>query len=175
MKTDLYTAVKIPSGQPYNVAPWNYTGGETASPPSTAVDWVLVELRTTDAGPVAGRCAALLNSDGTVSISINNVTFPGIHSGSAYFIVIWHRNHIPVMSASAITVPVTSYDFTVLGNLYGYANPVPGVPAINLGGGVYGMIACDVTKNGVLRYSGPGNDRGAIIAKITALGGTTLN
>ncbi len=173
MKTDLNTAGKIPSGQPYNVAPWNYTSGETASPPSTAVDWVLVELRTTGAGPVAGRCAALLNSDGTVSISINNVTFPGIHSGSAYFIVIWHRNHIPVMSASAITVPVTSYDFTVLGNLYGYANPVPGVPAINLGGGVYGMIAGDVTKNSALRYSGPGNDRGPIITAITAAPGGT--
>jgi parallel beta-helix repeat protein len=162
MNTDLYTNGQIPSGQPYNVAPWSYTGTETeATPPSTAVDWVLVELRS-NINTMIGRSAALLNNDGTVNIAIDNATFPGVVSGSAYYIVIWHRNHMPVMSATAQTVPVTSYDFTVLGNLYGTN------PAIDLGGGVYGLIAGDVTKNGMLKYSGPNNDRGPIIARIVA-------
>jgi hypothetical protein len=163
MKTDLYTAGQIPADQPFNIAPWSYSGSESASPPATAVDWVLVELRSgTGGGTMIGRCAALLNNNGTVSITIDDVTFPEVHSGESYYIVIWHRNHMPVMSATAQTVPVTSYDFTVLANLYGTN------PAINLDGSVYGMIAGDVTKNGMLKYSGPNNDRGPIIARIVA-------
>ena len=38
----------------------------------------------------------------------------------------------------------------------------------DLGSGLYAMIAGDVTKNGMLKYSGPGNDRGPIIARIVA-------
>ena len=39
------------------------------------------------------------------------------------------------------------------------------------------MIAGDVTYNGFLQYSGPGNDRGAIISKIAQIvgSGTTIN
>jgi hypothetical protein len=161
MKTDLYDNGQLPSGQPFNVAPWNYSGGEMATPGSTSVDWVLVELRS-DENTIAGRKAALLNNDGTLSISINDVSFPGVIAGSDYYIVIWHRNHMPVMSASAVTLPVTSYELTVLSNLYGTN------PAFHLGDGVYAMVAGDVTKNGILKYSGPDNDRGPIIARIVA-------
>jgi len=48
--------------------------------------------------------------------------------------------------------------------------------AVELETDIYGMIAGDVTHNGQLKYSGPGNDRGPIIAKIIAEGGgTNLN
>jgi hypothetical protein len=168
MKTDLNNADQLPSSQPFNTAPWDYEGTETLPepPPTNVVDWVLVELRT-GTGPETsiGKAAGLLYNDGTIDIAINDVTFPLVHAGSNYNIVVWHRNHMPVMSASIQTVPVASYNFTALSNLYGTN------PAIDLGGGVYGMIAGDVTYNGLLQYSGPGNDRGPIIATITAAPG----
>ena len=48
MNTDLYTTGQIPTGQPYSVTPWNYSLGmeSEATPSSTSVDWVLVELRS---------------------------------------------------------------------------------------------------------------------------------
>ena len=161
MKTDLYDAGQLPSGQPFGVAPWSYAGSETDAASSTTVDWVLVELRS-NVNTMVGRSAGLVNNDGTISISVNDATFPGVHAGEDYYVVIWSRNHMPVMSAAALTMPVASYDFTVLANLYGTN------PAINLGGVVYGMVAGDVTANGNLKYSGPGNDRGPIIARIVA-------
>ncbi len=42
----------VPLNQPYNTAPWNYTGTESVvSVPALAIDWVLIELRdATSAG-----------------------------------------------------------------------------------------------------------------------------
>jgi hypothetical protein len=168
METTLNAAGKVPLSQPYNAAPWNYSGTESVTTmPADAVDWVLIELRS-DESTYVDASAALLYKDGSVTTNFTNVL-----TEDEYFIVVWHRNHMPVMSASLQTVPVTSYDFTVLSNLYGSTNPVPNVPAIDLGGSVYGMIAGDVTHNGILQYSGPGNDRGPIIATITATSGGT--
>ena len=43
----------LPLNQPFNVAPWNYTGTEsvTTLPNPFIVDWILVELRETSGGP----------------------------------------------------------------------------------------------------------------------------
>ena len=42
MKTDLTGLTDFPLNQPYNTAPWNYTGTESVvSLPALAVDWVL--------------------------------------------------------------------------------------------------------------------------------------
>src|SRR5690606_20115319 len=40
-------SISVPSAQPYNIAPWNYTGTENnSSMPANTVDWVLIELRS---------------------------------------------------------------------------------------------------------------------------------
>lgn len=168
MNTDLYDNGFFPTDQPFNTGPWNYSGSESATPTSTTVDWVLVELRS-DESTLVARSAGILNSDGSLSVSIDDGVYPGVHSGDDYYIVVWHRNHMPIMSASAQTMPVASYDLTDAANLFGAD------PAIDLGSGVYGMIAGDVTVNGRLQYSGPGNDRGPIIAQIIDEGGTDIN
>jgi hypothetical protein len=159
MNTDLNTL--LPSTQPYNTLPWNYTGTETLPSPLSAdvVDWVLVQLRDDDGITVVKTAAGLLYKNGTVIAN-----FDDLDQFAEYHIVIFQRNHMPVMSKNPIVVSSYTfpYDFTVLANLYGTN------PAINLGSGVYGMIAGDVTKNGMLKYSGPNNDRGPIIAKIVA-------
>lgn len=105
------------SGQPYSSSPWNYAGTEgvgwqPSDYPVDAVDWVLVSLRSAeDASTTVGTGAGLLLEDGSVSVQIDQL------SGSiltAYYIVLEHRNHLPVMSP--MLVPVNNnemtYDFT---------------------------------------------------------------
>ncbi len=164
----------IPLTQPFNTSPWYYSGTESVvSVPANAVDWVLVELRSTSNGNAVGRFAALLNSDGTVNITVNSLTYPSITFGSSYYIVVWHRNHLPVMSATARVMPLAGCDFRVLTNCY-----LDGAvePDHALRPGVYAMIAGDVTQNGSLKYSGPNNDRGPIIQRIvTETGSSNIN
>ena len=78
----------IPNNQPYNVAPWNYGGTETAvSIGNDIVDWVLVELRSggtpSTATVVEATKAALLKSNGTIvdadgitTVSYTHLTLP---------------------------------------------------------------------------------------------------
>ena len=155
----------VPLAQPYtNVPPWNYTGSESLTETDASViDWVLVELRS-DATTTVEKKAALLLEDGMIA-QYNNIE-QGVHfdntvDGSTYYIVVWHRNHMPVMTSGLITFDGTLVDFTNETICYGSPNA-----EIELETDIYGMIAGDVTANGKLKYSGPGNDRGAIIAKI---------
>mgnify|MGYP006279419505 CR=1 FL=1 len=167
MDNPLRSNNQLPDNQPFNTEPWNYSGDETlpSSVPSNAVDWVLVEFRDTDGTDytVEGRVAGLIRNNGIIDVSLDDAD---IKAGNDYWIVVWHRNHMPVMSAAAQTAPVEStFDFTNNSNLFG-SNP-----SVNLETGVEGMIAGDVTANGLLQYSGPGNDRGPIIAKIVEIEG----
>ena len=108
---------ETPAGQPYNTQPWNYYGFEGATFTNTdytnsVVDWVLVSLRTgINESTQIAMTAALLLEDGTIDL-VNNLTVP--NASGSYYIVIQHRNHLPVMSPTAIT-PINgfiSYDFT---------------------------------------------------------------
>ena len=116
------------ANQPYNIAPWNYTGKESVSwdpyffknNPSI-VDWVLLQLRTatipgnpSTATNIIAQRAAFLKSDGTIVDldGTNHVSFSGITHGS-YYIVVKHRNHLAVMSADLVELKgITTYDFT---------------------------------------------------------------
>jgi hypothetical protein len=118
--------VYTPAGQPYNSAPWNYTGTEgaaynsfgnpnpgTAGYGSTVVDWVLVSLRETFDGQPICMKAALLHSDGHIEFVNGGFSCCDLDLTSAYYLVIEHRNHLIIMSKTA--VPVVSgtltYDF----------------------------------------------------------------
>ena len=57
---------------------------------------------------------------------------------------------MPVMSASAQTAPVASYDFTVL------ATCMEPIRPLIWEGSTYGMIAGDVTHNGLLQIQRAG-------------------
>jgi hypothetical protein len=108
-------AVPTPAGQPYNAAPWNYTGTESLTTyPATVVDWVLVSLRTSAPEDLtitnALQVAGLLHNDGHISFVNPCFSLP---SGN-YYVVIEHRNHLGVMSPTAVPVVnnVLSFDFT---------------------------------------------------------------
>jgi hypothetical protein len=148
MRTDLNDQDKIPTSQPYSDSPWNYNGSETVSfiPDPEIVDWILVELRETsgDASTatsttMVGRQAGFVFSDGTILAEDgSNMMHFDISITQNLFVVIWHRNHLSIMSSAPLSHvgPVYSWDFTTgPGQAYG-TNPLK-----NLGSGYYGMYA----------------------------------
>ncbi|OIN56867.1 hypothetical protein BLX24_23130 [Arsenicibacter rosenii] len=114
-RTNTNFGVATPAGQPYNTAPWNYTGTEgtpvSFTYASTVVDWVLVSLRSSEQSPAAiWRAAGLLHDDGRITFVQPCFTLP---TGS-YYVVIEHRNHVGVMSPQSVAVTnnTISFDFT---------------------------------------------------------------
>ncbi len=155
MSTTLRTSNLIPLSQPYNQAPWNYPGTESymnaTSLPGNAVDWVLVEARSTTDLAMLDRTAAMLLSDGSI---VDATTFSSLNmvlaSGSDCYLVIRHRNHLDVMSSQTVTVPNTSaYDFTTG---VGQAQGLDQMMDLNNGGGS-ALFAGDYNADGVITYA----------------------
>jgi hypothetical protein len=167
MNTHLLDNGLIPLEQPYVSAPWNYNGTEEVDAiPDDVVDWVLVELRTgLAASTVEARRAGFLLKDGSVVDldGSSSLSFYSVTQGD-YYIVVKHRNHLAVMSATPQTLSVssTTYDFTDdIGKAYQNAGLLYDQMA-TLSAGVFGMWGGDVNVNGITRYSGPSNDRQVI-------------
>jgi hypothetical protein len=171
MSTALNTAGWIPLSQPYSSAPWNYAGTESVSNiPPNVVDWMLVELRSgISSGTKVAARATFVTSDGSVvdRDGASPVAFAGVSPGS-YYVVVRHRNHLAIMTASAVALSASSslYNFTISQNAaystdYGLYPPMK-----DLGDGKFGMCAGDVNGDGTVYYLGPGNDRGALLAGI---------
>ncbi|MCD4664354.1 MAG: hypothetical protein K8R68_03720, partial [Bacteroidales bacterium] len=153
MNTDL---TDLPLSQPYNVAPWNYSGTDSVtSVPPDVVDWILIELRdTTEAAYATGettiaRQAAFLLNDGLVvgMDGNSNTACCVIAPPNNLFVVIWHRNHLGIISANPLTESggVYTYDFTI-GNNQAYGTDAQK----NLGSNVYGMIGGDANADGFI-------------------------
>lgn len=150
MNTNLNTSGSIPLSQPYNSSPWNYSGTEAVAsiPNSNVVDWVLIELRdaptassATQATRIA-RQALFVLKDGTVT-ALDGSSIPQFSVTPVYqvFAVVWHRNHVAIMSATGITQSggVYTYNFSsAVGQVYGANNAHK-----QIGTGIWGMIGGD--------------------------------
>jgi hypothetical protein len=124
MSTALRTAGLVPLAQPYNTAPWNYPGTESVgSIPVGVVDWVLVELRQATAPALASsstvlaRRAGFIKSNGTITETDGTATLKfNVQPTTGYnlYAVIYHRNHIGIMSNNAVPQisGVFTYDFS---------------------------------------------------------------
>ncbi|MCD4736579.1 MAG: LamG domain-containing protein [Bacteroidales bacterium] len=141
---------ELPLSQPYNVQPWNYQGTEavTSIPNSQVVDWILVELRdTTEAilatnSTIVAQMASFLLDDGSVvGLDGVNTLELFINPDDSLFVVLWHRNHLGIISAFGLeeTAGAYNYNFStgehqVLdgGNAHKEISP-----------GIWGMIAGD--------------------------------
>jgi len=138
----------IPLQQPYNTAPWNYEGSESVTDiPAGTVDWVLVELRdaadATSASPatIIARQASFLMNNGSIRSldGTSNQQFNNLILQQSLFAVVYHRNHLAVMSANPLIESggVFSYNFTTSSDqAYNSGQK-------KLGGGFSGMIAGD--------------------------------
>lgn len=150
MRTTLRDNNLLPSDQPYSAAPWNYNGRECLNNlPANMVDWVLVELRNAaNPATIVERKAALLLSNGSVvSANADGVWFDNAATNQSYYIVVRHRNHIALMSNTAVTLPnVTTYSFANNpSNVMGGNTQVA-----SMGNGYYALKAGDLNGNGVI-------------------------
>ncbi len=160
MRTDLTGQPEpvegFPLSQPYDEAPWNYTGTEsTASIPENVVDWVLIELRDAPEADSAtsdktiDRQAAFLLNDGSV-VGLDGISNPVFDNSinDSLFVVLYHRNHLSIMSSTPLTKSdgLYSYNFTDSGNsAYG------GIQSQTLlGSGLWGMISGDFNSDGTI-------------------------
>ena len=153
MNTDLYGLSDFPLSQPYNQSPWNYTGTENVGsiPNSDVVDWLLVELRDATDAPLATPATIITQKAGFVLKDGSVVDMDGISELefnisiiNQLFVVVWHRNHLGMMSAFPLTKigDVYSYNFTTTMGM-AYLNGQKG-----LNGSVYGMFAGDADGSG---------------------------
>ncbi|MBN3034827.1 MAG: choice-of-anchor D domain-containing protein [Bacteroidales bacterium] len=141
----------VPLSQPYNNPPWNYNGTESvaAIPNSDVIDWVLVELRettgsaaTATADSIIARQAAFVMQFGDV-VSLDGsspLTF-ALDITDNLYVVIWHRNHLGIMSGAPLTLSggVYLWDFTDNSSkAFGGTNSLK-----ELATGVWGMIGGD--------------------------------
>ena len=148
----------LPLAQPFNVAPWNYTGTELLSviPSDDVVDWVLIELRDASEASLAtetsiiGRQAAFILSDGRVTSidGVSHLQFDNISVQQSLFVVVYHRNHLGIMSKNPLNITdwVYSYDFSddsVKTYTYGNSSGIT-----ELKSGVWGMAGGDFDCNG---------------------------
>jgi hypothetical protein len=147
----------IPLSQPYVSIPWTYTGsdGVTNIPNTDVVDWVLVEIRDAAtagqaiASTKVGRQAAWLMSDGSI-VGLNgssNLQFTHslVHQ---LFVVIWHRNHLGILSNNPLTASGGTYHY----NFSSSASQIFGGPAgaKEITSGIWGMIAGDGNADNVV-------------------------
>ena len=153
MNTYLNSAGNLPTLQPFNSSPLTYSGVEKVrsgffSTHTNIVDWVFVELRTgTSSSTIVAQRTGLLKSDGTI-VGLDGVS-PlrfGLPAGN-YYIVIRHRNHLAIMSSTAVTMSsnptINSYDFTTSQSQAYGTNAMA-----DLGDGNFGMIAGDGNGDG---------------------------
>jgi hypothetical protein len=154
MNTALNSSGLLSLSQPYNGIPWNYTGTENVAsiPNANVVDWVLVELRETTGNASTAkqdkrihRQAAFLLSNGNI-VGLNGssmITYTGTITNNLY-IIVWHRNHLAVMSSGSLPGigGVYSWDFTdQLTKAY-----LDGQKSI--GAGMFGMAGGDSDASG---------------------------
>ncbi len=107
-------------GQPYFTEPWNYPGDEGVDfsnfeYPESAVDWILVSvLSELNRDSIVAKSAGLLLSDGQVIFPNAFVPGPSV-ANMDYYVLIEHRNHLPVMTPFPIPVSdkKLTYDFTL--------------------------------------------------------------
>jgi hypothetical protein len=138
------------------------------------VDWVLVELRdAVNPTTIISRRAAILLNDGVIADTNLStfINFPGFSQGN-YYLCVFHRNHFPVMSLNPVALPnAISYDFSDTLNFPPYGGGSRAL--IKLEPGVFGLIGGDVNKDGVIKYSGPENDRGPVLQHIVIQSGSS--
>jgi predicted outer membrane repeat protein len=145
MTTALNSAADIPVTSPY-------TDSRVVNPipNSDVVDWVYVQLRSTATGAeVASRSAFLLKNGNVVDDDGSTNQIPLETAVGSYYIILNHRNHLKVMSATAHPLSATSstlYNFTTASTqFYGGTSG-----AMEVDTGVWGMVAGDADASGTV-------------------------
>lgn len=175
MTDALRSAALIPQTEPYTALGFVHVaggGGETVNPTvlnvtgsNAIVDWVFLELRSAaPAYTVVATRSALVQRDGDI-VEVDG-TSPVSFSTVAgnYHVVVKHRNHLGVMSASAIALGTTAGSI----NFTSTATATYGTDAQRTVASVRTLWTGDCGGNGTVQYTGTGNDRDPILTRVGA-------
>jgi hypothetical protein len=154
MSTALNGNDLLPLDHPFGGEPWNYSGTEAvgAIPNSNVVDWVLVELRDAPDAASAGsstrltrKAAFLLKNGSVVDLDGSSQLSFSANIIDKLFLVVQHRNHLSIMSATALSGFNNKYSYnftTAMNKAYG----VNAQAALN--GTVFGLFGGDANGDG---------------------------
>ncbi len=177
MSDQLRSLPSFPLGEPYSALGYSYTGAPgttTVSPALLAqggldaiVDWVVVELRIPSFPyTVLGSRPALLQRDGDV-VALDGTSALSFNLAAGnYRMSVLHRNHLGVMTAAPYALSSTSTTIDL-------SSPSTGTFGTNARANINGTMVLwpgDITMDGVVRYTGTGNDRDPVLQ---AIGGST--
>ena len=165
MTNTLNTLGLLSNAQPYNTAPYSYSGLETLPATSTisdqVCDWVLVEVRDTTTvnggvGNLLSSKAALILKDGTIidatkatttnlaaiasgsNTAITGVDIAGLTASGNYKVSVRHRNHIGISTDVPVTLTLggfTNIDFTTGQNIKGNTTTTINAEPVGVVGG----------------------------------------
>lgn len=153
-----YSAMGLPGGGEVTTAMVFATGGADA-----IVDWVHLELRgSSDATVLVQARNALLQADGDIVDvdGLSPVAFAALPG--SYYIILQHRNHLGVMGLDplALTTAPALLDLTSASTAnYGSA-------AQASQDGMQALWTGDVNGDGIVKYTGAGNDRDVVLFAI---------
>ncbi|MDM7925672.1 MAG: dockerin type I domain-containing protein [bacterium] len=142
LSTGLRDAGLVPLQSPYPEDPRT-----VKAVPAGVVDWVLAEIRSTADGPAVDQVSVFLNEDGELVSDLGTTPkFAMDAPDGDYYLVIRHRNHLPVMSRDKIHLVKgnsTLYPFADDPTRYTGENA-----ATELETGVWGLWAGDINRDG---------------------------
>jgi hypothetical protein len=173
----------FPLSQPFSTPPWNYNGLESvAAIPADVVDWILVEVRdapsaaTATAGTIKDRQACFLLKDGSVT-QVDGTSLPLFYANitNGLYVAVWHRNHLAVISSSALSESAGVYPYNFTDNqakAFQKTSITSNSAMVEMETGVFGLWAGDANADDEVKYNSTGNDRQPILTKV---GSTTIS
>ena len=164
----------VPLQEPYTALGWSFVGGGdetidaavlTVTGNDAIVDWVVVELRDkNDNTVVTASRAALLQRDGDI-VDLDGTSALQVDApADDHYIAVFHRNHLGVLTFNTVALSSTA----AVVDLTDGSTATFGTDAQAVAGAAYLLWSGDVSGNGVVQYTGSGNDRDPIL---TAIGG----
>lgn len=182
MRDDLRSLNLIPLSDPYPALGYTHSGTASVSSigqyildiqgNTAPVDWVVVEMRSSSSpSTVLQSIPCIVRRNGEVITTSNNTTITSPFGGTgSYYIGVKHRNHLGIMTSSPITVNSSN-------PLIDFTNPSTGVYGTS-SRMVIGSYSClwsgNTNFNGVVKYTGSGNDRDPILIKVGSTNPTTV-
>ncbi len=161
MKDDLRFQGLLPLTDPYGLGVVTASEALATEGSDAIVDWIILELRNSiDPSIVTQRKACLLQADGDI-VSEDGSSLPLFsQTPGDYFVAVKHRNHLGVMTGGPLSFPGSEVDFT------NTLTSVWGVQSMKQQDGFSILWQGDVSGNGVIQYTGEGNDRDLILEEV---------
>lgn len=144
--SDLNNLNLLPVQHPYDGAPYNAPSASYSTLPIDAIDYVLIEARTTLSSSNVVQAIGVLLEDGNIVAPNGTPLRLALNQGSNYFIWVRHRNHLDIVSANAVMATANmNLDFTLSDTSVNGPFQVK-----QMFDGFYAMYAGDINQDGTI-------------------------